>query len=109
MPVHTWSKTRTQARLWLGEIEKAAKHYRATTGEPICKQLLSRVLYATADFDTTNEIDKDPTMVKKEHEHFYEHFKNWIIEKYEKLLGQSTVRSFQRQKNNNMQVGAVMP
>ena len=36
----------------LGEIEKAAKHYRATTGEPICKQLLSRVLYATADFDT---------------------------------------------------------
>ena len=93
--------------LRMGELEKLSREYKATVGEPVKNELLASTLYAFADDETTNTIDKDESM-DKEHEDFYVKFKEWLAEKHEKLAGRSAVRSHQRApRSSAMQVGAL--
>ena len=90
------------------EIDKAAKNYKAQTGEKVDQHLLARVLYAVAEDDTTDKIDKDDSGVPdKDASEFYEKFREWLGEKWEKQAGRTMVRKHQRSGGNNMDVGAV--
>ena len=89
------------------EIDKAAKNYKSVVGEAVDKQLLSRVLYAVTDDDTTALLDRDEKMCGKDHEDFYVRFKEWLNEKFEKQAGRTAVRSHQRPRSSAMQVGAL--
>ena len=92
------------------EIEKAARNYKSLIGEPVDEKLLGRVLYAITDDDTTEKIDKDDSGVPdKNDEEFYSKFKDWLGEKWEKQAGRTVVKSHQKPKSSNMQVGALAP
>ena len=69
------------------EIDNASKNYKSVVGEPLDKQSLAMVLYASTDDETTALLDRDEKMCGKDHEDFYVRFMEWLNEKFEKQAG----------------------
>ena len=86
------------------KLEKASKGYKQTTGKKCDEAMLAMTLYAMADDETTEKMDKDEKVDVEN----YKSMRDWFGTQWEKRAGRTMAKGHQT-TSNRMNIGAVIP